>query len=508
MVEVAMRTAPSFRDSLSLLIVASLFICLSFYSGCVGASEVGDDDDDLDDVQSVDDDQTNDDPDDNIDDDVNDDVNDDTDDDIDDDADDDDDVDDEFAVDPPEPSNHIGVFVSIGGSDLDPGTMESPKRTIQAGVDLAERDAKVVFVSGGTFNESVESQVSMYGGYNPDDWSRDIGLYATRLRGVDMWALALGMYEAPPAPVTIDGFTVIGPVGWEYSYGVRAIHGEFILLNNDIRSGLAIGPSIALSYGVDIQSDASLKMKNNIVRGGTAMVFLDQVESVGLNFEGKDAMIADNFIYGGDIVGWYPGDSAGIYAFGSGRGVFVNNVIASGNLSTDTWGMQMKMGEDDVSLILNNYILSRGRGGSLNTFSPTVIVNNILEFQNLEWSGGAYCEQPVTLMNNNFWGQDPHAGNILDFIDSITQVNSCLWEGCVQAGGNIVAEPQFVGPFNNHLTPGSPCIDTGVDPLPWYDGVLADRDFDGDARPQGGAWDIGVDEYVFAPRTNYSQDEQ
>ena len=68
------------------------------------------------------------------------------------------------------------------------------------------------------------------------------------------------------------------------------------------------------------------------------------------------------------------------------------------------------------------------------------------------------------------------------------------WEG----EGNIDDDPLFVDPENDnfHLSPDSPCIDSGTE-------VDVNDDFDNEPRPMGSGWDIGADEYspisVFFP---------
>lgn len=56
--------------------------------------------------------------------------------------------------------------------------------------------------------------------------------------------------------------------------------------------------------------------------------------------------------------------------------------------------------------------------------------------------------------------------------------------------GSVEADPRL----DNTLLPrpGSPAIDSGVDPIAW--GIELLTDFSGNARPQGSAYDIGVDE--------------
>jgi cysteine-rich repeat protein len=60
------------------------------------------------------------------------------------------------------------VFVAKSGSDANPGTMALPKLTIQAAVTLAAGSGKDVYVSGGTYVESItlSNGVGIYGGFD------------------------------------------------------------------------------------------------------------------------------------------------------------------------------------------------------------------------------------------------------------------------------------------------------------------------------------------------------
>ncbi|MFA6506711.1 MAG: cadherin-like beta sandwich domain-containing protein [Treponemataceae bacterium] len=77
------------------------------------------------------------------------------------------------------------VFVSLSGSDLSPGTKGSPKRSIQAGINLAVEKGWDVYISAGTYISGtiiLYDGVSLYGGYNPNTWQYDgseVSIYHT-----------------------------------------------------------------------------------------------------------------------------------------------------------------------------------------------------------------------------------------------------------------------------------------------------------------------------------------
>ncbi len=79
------------------------------------------------------------------------------------------------------------LFVAPDGNDAWPGTKAQPKRTIQAAIDAAAGPGRDVYISSGTYDESLtlRSNVSLYGGYSrADDWARSDSYHAVIQGGV------------------------------------------------------------------------------------------------------------------------------------------------------------------------------------------------------------------------------------------------------------------------------------------------------------------------------------
>ena len=137
-----------------------------------------------------------------------------------------------------------------------------------------------------------------------------------------------------------------------------------------------------------------------------------------------------------------------------------------------------------------------------------IMLNNIIEVHGFgKDSTGVYANSSaalssVTLDNNHFdvpsGGALLHAGG--EDYYTLEEVHACAWAGCAEAADNLTGDPRLRGIYNPHLTAASPCIDAGIDPSPWYDGPEIDIDFEGDTRPYGAAWDIGMDEATYTPR--------
>ena len=173
-----------------------------------------------------------------------------------------------------------------------------------------------------------------------------------------------------------------------------------------------------------------------------------------------------------------------------------------------------------------------GSGGGVNSYSDADIrmVNCTISQNSAEIDGGGlYCQgnypwiAHCTFNGNN---AGTHGGGIACYCSSPTILNSILWENSAPTGpevaidsglsfltvtysnvqggeegvfvtdgilnwweGNIAEDPLFVDEFEPRLSNLSPCIDAGMDA-----GVVID--VDGDDRPYGHGFDMGVDENV------------
>ncbi|MBW1877466.1 MAG: lamin tail domain-containing protein [Deltaproteobacteria bacterium] len=147
----------------------------------------------------------------------------------------------------------------------------------------------------------------------------------------------------------------------------------------------------------------------------------------------------------------------------------VRSNIAAGIFSTQSTG-----------LVAHNTLFGNGFGGTalalsgalaLGAGSSEQVVNNLLASNAI----GVNCADCGTTMASNLvWG------NAVDYAGDASA-----------SPDDLSADPLFEASHegNFHLSAASPCIDRATP-------VAVDLDFDGHARPQGGASDIGHDEYV------------
>jgi len=114
--------------------------------------------------------------------------------------------------------------------------------------------------------------------------------------------------------------------------------------------------------------------------------------------------------------------------------------------------------------------------------------NTIADNESADQGGGTYFwYASPKIVNSILWGNN--GGEISHEGSSIAVTYSDI-QGGYSGTGNIDQAPLFVGSGDYHLTAFSPCIDTGTS-----DGA-PDRDIDGNSRPLGAGYDMGVDEYL------------
>ncbi|MCZ7585209.1 MAG: DUF1565 domain-containing protein [Deltaproteobacteria bacterium] len=167
----------------------------------------------------------------------------------------------------PRPSDEIGVFVAKTGDDANPGTMAEPKKTIGAGVALAEAAGKSVFVAVGTYEESVNSKVSLYGGFNNAFSRREIDLLETVIAATEDFGAKFDLPDSD-AYVVLEGFTIRESetqyqAGYDTTTGVAVSGGHIVLSRNIIYGGA--GES---TFGVDTDVATPVIVRNKVY--GTA----------------------------------------------------------------------------------------------------------------------------------------------------------------------------------------------------------------------------------------------
>jgi parallel beta helix pectate lyase-like protein/pectate lyase-like protein len=324
-------------------------------------------------------------------------------------------------------------YVSPNGSDSNPGTAASPWRTLSKAISAAAPGDTVVLREGTYGAPGTKTGVSASG--------------------------------TAAAPITFTGFPGEGRPVIQGYVRVTGSHLRFSGIIFDGPTGAvdtktSSNPGgeevqVSIMYGSDVEVSGS-EIRDNAWHAGIYV------------YDSTDVRVLGNWIHdNGDRS--QPSQANldhGIY-WSKGSGLVANNVIER-NL---TYGVQLYPDANAVT-VGHNTIVGNGKGGVIlaekaagNRLVNNVVANNAsygIRTYGLTGSGNV-------AQSNLLW----HNGS--DFYG----------DGLAQSG-NAVADPRFAGAGNYHLQGSSPAIDHALS------GVGPAVDFDGVARPTGGAPDIGA----------------
>jgi hypothetical protein len=142
------------------------------------------------------------------------------------------------------------IFVAKDGDDANPGTIEEPKLTIQAGLNAAEAEGKRdVYVATSVYSENItlKAGVSLYGGYSADFKQRNTLLYETAIIGTEPQNTERGTVNVVNITgdgelTYFDGFTVFGYNAEDagsssYTVYIRNADDRFVMSGNRVLSG-------------------------------------------------------------------------------------------------------------------------------------------------------------------------------------------------------------------------------------------------------------------------------
>ena len=133
------------------------------------------------------------------------------------------------------------IFVSPNGNDGSSGSKSSPVKTITKGITLANSAGKDVYVAAGTYayttTITLKNGVSIYGGYNKTNWTRNDSNTVT----INVSHRVAMSGTSLSAPTVLDRLKITGGNGTSGSksaYGVKASSSNGLTITNcEIQSG-------------------------------------------------------------------------------------------------------------------------------------------------------------------------------------------------------------------------------------------------------------------------------
>jgi hypothetical protein len=99
------------------------------------------------------------------------------------------------------------LFVSPSGAAQGAGTMEAPISSLSFALNQAASRQADLYVAAGTWDETLvlRSGVSVFGGFDPNDWSRDPSTHTTLIRGASSGSLRFALQGVSVSNLTVDG---------------------------------------------------------------------------------------------------------------------------------------------------------------------------------------------------------------------------------------------------------------------------------------------------------------
>lgn len=337
----------------------------------------------------------------------------------------------------------VVIYVDVNSTSAkEDGSRENPYKNL-GGYDLFRRSnpGTKTRVATGTYNETIwgwrenKDGLSLEGGYDPSDWSRDVGRYPTIIDGSSiLWSSLISLYEV--SGLTIDGFTV----------------------------------TKATTDGINIQYSYSITIKNCLITENA---------SDGISCYSSGALI-ENCIISKNNENGIKYSSPWQWMNASGNNRIKNNLIShnSGN------GILV---EQPINLsIENNTIIENGGRGGVQCSKGNLTIKNNIIIKNNSGPGryGIWCGSDANpeISYNDVFGND--SGN---------------YYGCLTGLNDISQDPLFVhgsgGLYYLSQTAAgqsqnSPCIDAGSDTALNL-GLAQNYTTRTDERPETGQVDMG-----------------
>jgi hypothetical protein len=266
---------------------------------------------------------------------------------------------------------------------------------------------------------------------------------------------------------------------------------------NTILDGGSTGRVLELidNHGGDIQVDCFTVQNGNTTLLGAGISATSSFDT------GKagDVIITNNIIKGNTTTQGGGGVYARSYAHDvtgtAGTFILVNNVITGnsanigGGIFASSYSVSGTPGQGTVTnnTITGNSATTYGGGAFLYAYSSSVAGGVLNVYNNIIWGNTSPAGADIRVTNNSSCTTNGY-NNDYTTMDG-------TWDN---EGGNINADPLFIGGGNYRLSYISPCIDTGLNSAP----SIPATDFDGNVRIIDGnndstaTVDMGAAEYL------------
>jgi hypothetical protein len=331
------------------------------------------------------------------------------------------------------------IYVSEAADDSGFGTKENPMPSISSAINFGvSMGANVnILVSAGIYREYLvmAEGISIYGGYDPVDWSRDINTNITTIHSLGPVEMSIDdkcviwVSGGITSETTIDGFLISGAKN-----GILNESSSPIISRNRIngKSGiynkLGSSPIIEKNF-INSMDSTGLPSCKDLKKGGSCNAF-----SYGIYNYQSSPVIRNNIINA---------EKSNVYSFGilnSDSSAIIRNNIIAGDMADKSAGILITNSESGNSPVIENNIIYTKNGGSRYC---------IYENQN--------PADPISLRNNNLF--DCPDGLYADYVESggnceNGQINCFLQIEDVNDYLNTTQDPVKLSSGNISTSPG------------------------------------------------------